>query len=122
MLLLSIYFQTKFSITQLYYENFFSVKQYISIFVKRGRSPMKLNDLLSVLPVYEIEDTLTNPDINNITMDHRNVTEGDLFVCIQGFTVDGHDFAEKAVERGALVIVSERPLAIEGSHNVIVPD
>src|SRR5699024_4731454 len=89
---------------------------------KRGRSPMKLNDILSVLPIYQIQGTSSNFDIHNITMDDRKVTEGDLFVCIKGFTVDGHDFAYKAVERGASVIVSERPLSIDGALVVIVPD
>jgi UDP-N-acetylmuramoyl-L-alanyl-D-glutamate--2,6-diaminopimelate ligase len=40
---------------------------------------------------------------------------------VKGFTVDGHDFAEQAVERGAVAIVAERPLSVNVPV-VVVPD
>lgn len=83
---------------------------------------MKLGELLRVLPIYQAENIDLNYNINHIRMDDRKVNKGDLFVCIKGFTVDGHDFAEKALEKGASVIVSERPLSIEGAPVVIVPN
>lgn len=83
---------------------------------------MKLHEILSVLPIYETKESEFDTVINHIQMDHRNVTQGDLFICIKGFTVDGHDFAEKAIEKGASVIVSERPLPIDGATIIIVPD
>jgi len=49
----------------------------------------------------------------NITSDSRAVKPGDTFVAIKGFTVDGHDFIEKAIENGASRIVCER-----GSYSV----
>ncbi|WP_027408229.1 UDP-N-acetylmuramoyl-L-alanyl-D-glutamate--2,6-diaminopimelate ligase [Anoxybacillus tepidamans] len=68
---------------------------------------MKLQTLLSYL-----HDFTTyvgeNPTITSIEMDSRKVTKGALFICIKGFTVDGHDFARKAVENGAVAIVAER--------------
>ncbi|MDP4553098.1 UDP-N-acetylmuramoyl-L-alanyl-D-glutamate--2,6-diaminopimelate ligase [Alkalihalobacillus macyae] len=75
---------------------------------------MKLNDLLRALFTYT-QDGKGNPDILSIESDSRAVKDGSLFVCIPGYTVDGHDFAEQAVQKGAVALVSEREL------NVTVP-
>ncbi|MGG1678811.1 UDP-N-acetylmuramoyl-L-alanyl-D-glutamate--2,6-diaminopimelate ligase [Neobacillus sp. NRS-1170] len=54
-----------------------------------------------------------NPDIISIENDNRKVQNGSLFICIKGYTVDGHDFAESAVEKGAVAILAERPLPLK---------
>ncbi|MCG3056728.1 Mur ligase domain-containing protein, partial [Escherichia coli] len=36
-----------------------------------------------------------------------------LFICVNGYTVDGHDFAQTAVEKGAVAILAERPLDVD---------
>lgn len=43
-------------------------------------------------------------------MDSRTVGRGDIFFCIRGERVDGHDFAAGAVDAGAGLVVAERPL------------
>jgi UDP-N-acetylmuramoyl-L-alanyl-D-glutamate--2,6-diaminopimelate ligase len=48
--------------------------------------------------------------IHNLQVDSRLVTEGDLFICLPGATVDGHDFAAQAVAQGAIAIVVQRRL------------
>jgi len=83
---------------------------------------MNLVDILEVLPVYQIVNNDENINVNRIKMDHREIQHGDLFVCIKGFTVDGHQFAEKAVQNGASVVVSERPLSITDATVIIVPN
>ncbi len=72
---------------------------------------MKLQTLLSHLRLlnHEIKD---DPDISSIENDNRKVSQGSLFICIKGYTVDGHDFAEAAVEQGAVAVLAERPLAL----------
>lgn len=50
---------------------------------------------------------------HGVCIDSRNCKPGDLFVCIPGERVDGHDFASKAVERGAVAILSQKPLSIQ---------
>jgi UDP-N-acetylmuramoyl-L-alanyl-D-glutamate--2,6-diaminopimelate ligase len=78
---------------------------------------MKLQSLLSYL-----HDFTTyvgeNPTITSIEMDSREVKRGSLFICIKGFTVDGHDFAQQAVENGAAAIIAERE--IEADVPVII--
>lgn len=83
---------------------------------------MRLEELLSVLPIYQLKNINESIEINEIKMDNRTVEQGDLFICIKGFTVDGHDFALGALERGALAIVCERELNIKNAPLVIVPD
>ncbi|BED91870.1 MAG: UDP-N-acetylmuramoyl-L-alanyl-D-glutamate--2,6-diaminopimelate ligase [Candidatus Improbicoccus pseudotrichonymphae] len=51
-----------------------------------------------------------NLDIKNIVRDTRDKNlNGCLFVCIKGVNFDGHDFVDKALEKGALVIIGEKP-------------
>lgn len=44
-------------------------------------------------------------EINDIKYDSRNVEAGDLFFCITGYNTDGHAYAKKAVDAGAVAVV-----------------
>ncbi|MEW9108796.1 MAG: UDP-N-acetylmuramoyl-L-alanyl-D-glutamate--2,6-diaminopimelate ligase [Cytobacillus gottheilii] len=72
---------------------------------------MKLHTLLEALQPYQTynEDSI---EITSIENDHRKVTEGSLFVCIKGYTVDGHDLAAEAVKAGAVAVIAERELTL----------
>ncbi|MFD2443424.1 UDP-N-acetylmuramoyl-L-alanyl-D-glutamate--2,6-diaminopimelate ligase [Bacillus sp. CGMCC 1.16607] len=54
-----------------------------------------------------------NPEISSIENDNRKVHNGSLFICLKGYTVDGHDFARSAVERGAVAVLAERELNLD---------
>ena len=71
---------------------------------------MKLFDLLDGMDATLLGDGAI--EIRNISMDSRKVRPGDLFCCISGFKVDGHDFAAQAVEQGAAALVVERRLPL----------
>lgn len=75
---------------------------------------MKLFDLI------ECKESLAETEITGITCDSRQVKSGFAFICINGAKSDGHDYAEKALENGAAVIVAERDLGI--SNQIVVPD
>ncbi len=60
-------------------------------------------------------------DVLDLAYDTRAVTPGALFFCVPGSRADGHDFAAEAVERGAVALVVERPLALRVPQ-VVVPD
>lgn len=49
-------------------------------------------------------------EVSGLATDSRKVRPGDLFICVPGLTVDGHDYAAVAVERGAVALVAERDL------------
>ncbi len=56
----------------------------------------------------------SDPEITGIAYHADSVVPGDAFVCLPGARVDGHDFAPRAVERGAAALVVSRrlPLAV----------
>ncbi|MCI3921034.1 UDP-N-acetylmuramoyl-L-alanyl-D-glutamate--2,6-diaminopimelate ligase [Paenibacillus sp. TRM 82003] len=58
--------------------------------------------------------------VTGLAVDSRRVGPGDLFLCIPGFTQDGHDYAASAFESGAAALVVERPLPLDAPQ-LIVP-
>ena len=46
-------------------------------------------------------------DINNIHLDSRDVSQGDLFFALKGKEMDGNDFISKAFEKGAALVISD---------------
>lgn len=83
---------------------------------------MQLEEILFALPFYKTKQSVENIQINGIKMDHRDIKAGDIFVCIKGFTVDGHRFAQQAIDNGANVIIAEKELDVSGAIIIIVPD
>lgn len=67
---------------------------------------MNIHELVQSLPGIRFEGDDIN--ITSIEHDSRKVQSGSLFVCINGLTVDGHNFVSKAIENGAAAIVAER--------------
>jgi UDP-N-acetylmuramoyl-L-alanyl-D-glutamate--2,6-diaminopimelate ligase len=51
--------------------------------------------------------------VSGLTLDSRQVRRGDAFVALRGTRTHGIAFAESAVQRGACVVLAERPLAGE---------
>lgn len=47
-------------------------------------------------------------EVQGIAMDSRTVTDGELFVCLQGAYSDGHDHVEEALGKGAAAILACR--------------
>ncbi|MEQ6387736.1 UDP-N-acetylmuramoyl-L-alanyl-D-glutamate--2,6-diaminopimelate ligase [Bacillaceae bacterium S4-13-58] len=83
---------------------------------------MNIHELISILPFYQSYGTIPDIQIEGIEMDSRKVNSNFLFVCIEGFHVDGHQFAPHAVERGACAIISQKPLDIQSVPVIVVND
>jgi len=64
------------------------------------------------------------PDtFNGVSIDSRTVAAADIFVAIKGERLDGHDFAAKALEKGAgIAIVSHHDEAIRRAGALIEVD
>lgn len=83
------------------------------------------------MPEAKLTSILTNtgarplgaPDVVVSGIAYRSdaVTAGDVFFCISGFARDGHDFAADAVARGAVAIVTQKPLDVDCAQ-FLVPD
>ncbi|PAQ13195.1 UDP-N-acetylmuramoyl-L-alanyl-D-glutamate--2,6-diaminopimelate ligase [Bacillaceae bacterium SAOS 7] len=80
---------------------------------------MKLSDLLKSLPYYKMIGS-ADPVVLSIENDHRQVVDGSLFLCIKGYTFDGHSVAQEAVNKGAVAIVAEQPVEVEGAPVILV--
>ena len=52
-------------------------------------------------------------DIKGISYNSNTINSHEIFVCLKGEHVDGHDFAQSAFEKGAVALMCERPLNIE---------
>jgi len=56
------------------------------------------------------------------TSDWRQVCPGDVFVALAEADQDGHDLAARAVERGAVAVICERPLPLFHVPQFVVTD
>lgn len=73
---------------------------------------MKLKDLIKNVNVKEYINYDENTEITGITYNSKKVNKNDIFVCMRGEHVDGHNFAEDAVKLGATAIMCETKLDI----------
>ena len=68
----------------------------------------QLQDIIKTLQTTHVEGN-TAVKVLDITADSRAVKVGSLFIALDGATVDGHNYVNKAVEAGAVaVLVSDR--------------
>lgn len=54
---------------------------------------------------YELVSGSEDIQIENVVYDSRKVTEGSLFICIEGGTADGHTFIPDVVKKGAKALI-----------------
>ncbi|MGY0375185.1 UDP-N-acetylmuramoyl-L-alanyl-D-glutamate--2,6-diaminopimelate ligase [Clostridium sp. JNZ J1-5] len=70
---------------------------------------MRLLELLKDLE-YEVVTGQVEIEINEVQYDSRKIDSGDLFVCIEGFNVDGHNYINNAVCKGATAIICSKDI------------
>ena len=71
---------------------------------------MRLAELLA-----DISYTATNfqdVTVTDLVYDSRKVVKGCAFICLKGATVDGHTFAQQAVEQGAAVLIVQNDVTV----------
>ena len=68
---------------------------------------MKIKDILTNCNLLEIVGE-KDVDVVDIAFDSRKVSQGTLFFAVKGTQVDGHDYIDGAIEKGASVIVCEK--------------
>ncbi|MCF6466505.1 UDP-N-acetylmuramoyl-L-alanyl-D-glutamate--2,6-diaminopimelate ligase [Clostridium sp. Cult2] len=61
---------------------------------------------------YEVISGTMDINIRGIEHDSRKITSNDMFIAIEGFTVDGHNYVNEAVEKGATCIIVEKDVQI----------
>ena len=79
---------------------------------------MELKELLVGLENLKVKGDL-NLEIAGIENNSKNVKKGYLFVAIQGFSTDGHQYVENAIENGATAIMIQEGCNLKGMK---IPD
>ncbi len=74
----------------------------------------KLNDLYPGIG--------TDIVIKGITINSKQCSEGDLFVCTMGVTADRHDFIDEAIKNGASAIIVSKDIRDKEVPIIKVPD
>ena len=65
-----------------------------------------LRDILYKVSIRSVVGS-TEVNVNEITIDSREVKPGYLFIAVRGVGTDGHQFIDKAIANGAIVIVCQ---------------
>ena len=65
-----------------------------------------LKDILYKVNIQSVKGD-TSIDIKNLQIDSRKVTPGTCFIALKGYSINGHDFINDAIENGASAIVCE---------------
>lgn len=69
---------------------------------------MQLKQIVSELKEVLRTEGPLDREVAGITYDSRRVTPGMIFVAINGQNVDGHDYINNAIDRGAAAVICER--------------
>src|SRR5574344_491148 len=74
---------------------------------------MKLETIVKDVDIVEKYNYKPDTEITGINYNSKTTQKGDIFVCLRGEHVDGHNFAEDAVKKGASAIMCETKLDID---------
>lgn len=80
-----------------------------------------LKDIISTLDVQQVQGD-QNVSIQDITADSRAVKLNSLFIALDGATVDGHNYIDKAVDAGAVAVIVSKPVTVPADVCVITVD
>ncbi len=73
---------------------------------------MNLSNIIKNIEHIEVLN-FKDVDIKGISYNSNTINSHEIFVCLKGEHVDGHNFAQSAFEKGAIALMVERPLNIE---------
>lgn len=82
---------------------------------------MELSSIIKNIKVKEVLNYKDSDsvDIKGISFNSNTINSHEIFVCLKGEHVDGHDFAQAAFEKGATALMVEKPLNIEVPQLVV---
>jgi len=72
---------------------------------------LKLTELARSIPAGA--SVSAEAEVTGLVCDSRKVKKGDLYFCLPGLRVDGHNFAKAAADAGAAALVVERKLPVD---------
>lgn len=72
---------------------------------------MRLSELCKVIGAKPCGDL--SLEINQITNNSKEVKKNSLFICIPGLKTDGHNYAQEAIEKGAVALILEKDVSCQ---------
>lgn len=60
--------------------------------------------------------------VTGVAVDSRLVKPGDAFFALKGEYLDGHDYVEDALLKGASAVVVDRPVKVDAGRRIVVAD
>lgn len=72
---------------------------------------MKIGDFLKTLNV-KLDKHIEDIHVKGVTDNSKEVEDGYIFIAINGYQVDGHDYISDAIQNGAVLIIGEQELNI----------
>ncbi|MBA3962961.1 MAG: UDP-N-acetylmuramoyl-L-alanyl-D-glutamate--2,6-diaminopimelate ligase [Chthoniobacterales bacterium] len=82
---------------------------------------MQLKTLTPAIPIRQVIGPLER-EVEGIYYDSRRVQKNGLYVAVRGAAVDGHQFTDQAIEKGATTIVVEHPETHARATSLVVDD
>ncbi|MBI6034858.1 UDP-N-acetylmuramoyl-L-alanyl-D-glutamate--2,6-diaminopimelate ligase [Clostridium perfringens] len=79
---------------------------------------MILKSLLKGLD-YEVIKGNEESKVQNIRYDNRKIEQGDAFVCVKGFKVDGHSFIGDVIKKGAKALIVQEDVSVQEDITII---
>ena len=73
---------------------------------------MKLIEIINYIKPEKIlnNETVSSIDISDMSYNSKTAKQGDIFICLQGEHVDGHEFAHQAEQNGVFAVVAQREI------------
>jgi UDP-N-acetylmuramoyl-L-alanyl-D-glutamate--2,6-diaminopimelate ligase len=78
-----------------------------------------LSDILYKVNIRSVAGS-TAVEVSDVQIDSRKVKKGAAFIAVKGAATDGHQFIDKAIESGALVVIFEEMPAVQKKDIVYV--
>ncbi len=73
---------------------------------------MKLEELIEYLDYKDLVN-FKSVEVSGISYNSQTTKKGDIFICLAGEHTDGHEYAQMAIDNGAVALLVERPLDIK---------
>ena len=77
----------------------------------------KFDDSIDYIELVNLDDL--SDEIDGISYNSKKTKPNDIFICLTGEHVDGHEYAEEALANGAAACVVERRLSIDAPQIVV---
>ncbi len=78
-----------------------------------------LGDLIRDIDVVQAKGDL-DIGVSGLSYDSRKVRPGYVFVCVEGFKTDGHQYVPSALESGAAAVVAQKPVEVPGGVPLVL--